>query len=115
MRAPPEAAKRTSGRRSFTARSDAAMIALPTWPPIEPAMNAKSCAAATMGVRSTSPSATSIASRSPVSFCAAFSRSGYFFWSRNWSGSATVSATFTSVKIPASKRAAKRSRGLIGR
>ena len=34
---------------------------------------------ATTGVRPISPSTTSIASRSPVAFCAAFRRSGYFF------------------------------------
>ncbi len=52
------------------------MMALPTYMPIEPAMKRKSCAAATTGVRPISPSATSIASFSPVAFCAARIRSG---------------------------------------
>ena len=64
-------------------------------------------------MRPISPSATSIASFSPVAFCAAFIRSGYFFWSRNCSGSAIGSGTFTSVKTPPSNSAAKRSRGVI--
>jgi hypothetical protein len=76
MRAPPAAENRISGRRSVTARSAAAMMALPTYMPMEPPMNEKSCAAATMGVRPISPSATSIASASPVAFWAARSRSG---------------------------------------
>ena len=42
-------------------------------------MKLKSCAAATIGVRPISPVATSIASASPLDFCAAFIRSGYFF------------------------------------
>ena len=87
------------------------MIALPTYMLIEPAMKAKSCASATTGVRPISPSATSIASFSPVAFWAARRRSGYFFWSRNWSGSATGSGTLISVKTPPSKSAANRSRG----
>jgi hypothetical protein len=76
MRAPPAAENRISGRFSITARSAAAMIALPTYIPIDPPMKLKSCAAATMGVRPISPSATSIASASPVAFWAARSRSG---------------------------------------
>ncbi len=55
------------------------MMALPTYMPIDPPMKEKSCAAATMGVRPISPQATSIASFSPVFFCAALMRSGYFF------------------------------------
>lgn len=115
MRAPPAAENSTSGRLSFTARSAAAMMALPTYMPIEPPMKEKSCAAATMGVRPISPSATSIASFSPVDFCAAFMRSGYFFWSRKPKGSATGSGTLTSLKTPPSNSAAKRCRGLIAR
>jgi crotonobetainyl-CoA:carnitine CoA-transferase CaiB-like acyl-CoA transferase len=61
------------------ARLAAAMMALPTYIPIEPAMKEKSCATATIGVRATSPSTTNIASFSPVVFCAVLSRSGYFF------------------------------------
>ena len=76
IRAPPAAANRISGRFVFTARSVAAMMALPTYMPIEPPRNAKSWAAATIGVRPISPSATSIASFSPVAFCAARIRSG---------------------------------------
>ncbi len=79
MRAPPAAEKRISGRLSFTASCAAAMMALPTYMPIDPPMKEKSCAAATMGVRPISPVATSIASFSPVVFWAAFMRSGYFF------------------------------------
>ena len=63
---------------SFTASCAAAMMALPTYMPIDPPMNEKSCAAATIGVRPISPVATSIASFSPVFFCAAFMRSGIF-------------------------------------
>ena len=113
IRAPPAAENSTSGRFSFTARSAAATMALPTYIPMDPPMKEKSCAAATMGVRPISPSATSMASVSPVPFWAAFIRSGYFFWSRNWSGSASGSGTFTSVKTPASNSAAKRARGVI--
>ena len=64
-------------------------------------------------MRRISPSATSMASFSPVSLRAAFSRSGYFFWSRKWSGSATGSGTLTSEKIPPSNSAWNRSRGEI--
>ena len=91
------------------------MMALPTCIPIDPPMKLKSCAAATMGVRPISPSATSIASFSPVAFCAAFIRSGYFFWSLNPSGSITGSGTRTSLKTPPSNSAVKRARGLIAR
>ena len=111
MRAPPAAENRISGRFSFTARSAAAMTALPTYMPMEPAMKPKSCAAATMGVRPISPSATSIASFSPVAFWAALRRSGYFFWSRKCSGSGVGWGTSTSMKMPWSNSAVKRSRG----
>ena len=50
-------------------------------------MKEKSCAAATTGVRPISPSATSIASFSPVVLRVSLRRSTYFFWSRNCSGS----------------------------
>jgi len=66
-----------------------------------------------MGVRPISPVATSIASFSPVAFCAARSRSGYFFWSRNCSGSGVGAGTATSEKTPPSNSAAKRARGVI--
>ena len=89
------------------------MIALPTYMPMEPPRKEKSCAAATIGVRPISPAATSMASFSPVFFCAAFMRSGYFFWSRNFSGSVTGSGTLTSVKTPPSNSASKRARGVI--
>ena len=115
IRAPPAAENSTKGRFSFTARSAPAITALPTYIDIDPPMKAKSCAAATMGVRLISPSATSIASFSPVVFCAARIRSGYFFWSRKCSGSAMGSGTFTSENTPPSKSAVKRSRGLIAR
>ena len=52
------------------------MKALPTYMLIDPPMKLKSCAAATTGVRPISPSATSIASCSPVARWAAFSLSG---------------------------------------
>jgi hypothetical protein len=68
IRAPPAAENRISGRLSFTASSAAAMIALPTYMPMDPPMKLKSCAAATIGVRPISPAATSIASFSPVAF-----------------------------------------------
>ena len=76
-------------------------------------MKEKSCAAAMIGVRPISPSATSIASFSPVDFCAARIRSGYFFWSRNCSGSTIGSGTLTSEKMPPSNSAVKRARGEI--
>ncbi len=76
IRAPPAAVKTMNGRRSATARSAPAIIALPTYIPMEPAMKPKSCAAAITGVRPISPSATSIASFSPVAFWAARIRCG---------------------------------------
>ena len=87
MRAPPAAAKRTSGHLRFTARSAAATMALPTYMPMEPAMKAKSWPAQTTLSRPISPSATSIASSSPVFLRASRRRSGYFFWSLKPSGS----------------------------
>ena len=75
----PAAENSTRGAFSFTARSAAAMIALPTYMPIEPAMKAKSCAAQTTFSRAISPSATSIASSSPTFLRASRSRSVYFF------------------------------------
>ena len=113
MRAPPAAAKRTSGHLRFTARSAAATMALPTYMPIEPAMKAKSWPAQTTLSRPISPSATSIASSSPVFLRASRRRSGYFFWSLKPSGSARGFGTGTSTKTPPSKSAVKRSRGLI--
>ena len=76
-----------------TARSAAAMMALPTYMPIDPAMKEKFCATATMGVlRPISPSATSIASRSPLEFFvrASLIRSGYFFWYRGTCSGSTI-------------------------
>ncbi len=113
IRAPPAAENTTSGRRVATARSAAATMALPTYMPIEPAMKPKSCTATTTGVRSTSPSATSIASASPEACRAARRRSGYFFWSRKRSGSSMGLGTAISAKVPPSKSAVSRSRGAM--
>ena len=115
MRAPPAAAKSTSGHLRFTARSAAATMALPTYMPIEPAMKAKSWPAQTTLSRPISPSATSIASSSPVFLRASRRRSGYFFWSLKPSGSVIGFGTGTSTKTPPSNSAVKRSRGLIAR
>ena len=99
----------------FSARSAPATMALPTYIPIEPPMKAKSWPTQTAFSRPISPSATSIASSSPVFLRASRSRSGYFFWSRKPSGSATGFGTGTSTKTPPSNSARKRSRGPIAR
>ena len=112
--APPAAEKRTNGRFNSTARSAAVIIALPTYMPIDPPINEKSWAAATIGVLPISPSATNIASFSELFFCAAFIRSGYFFWSLNCNGSVIGFGTSISTKTPPSNRFLKRSRGVIG-
>ena len=78
-------------------------------------MKAKSWPTQTAFSRPISPSATSIASSSPVFRRASRSRSGYFFWSLKPSGSVIGFGTGISTKTPPSKSAVKRSRGLIAR
>ena len=75
MRAPPAAAKTTSGARWLTAVSAAFSSAFPTAMPIEPPIKAKSWPAAMTVRPKTRPSATSIVSCSPVLRRASFRRS----------------------------------------
>ena len=76
-------------------------------------MKENSKATATSGRSSKVPDIAIRASFSPVDFCAAATRSLYFFWSLNLSASTASSFGHSSVVEPASKNALRRARAEI--
>jgi len=104
------AAKHT--RALFSARAFSAARAnfSPTTEPIEPPMKENSKATETSGRSSRRPDIAISASFSPVFFCAAATRSLYFFWSLNFSASTASIFGHNSVVLPSSKKAARRAR-----
>ncbi len=114
MRAPPLAEKQTKGAPMSRARSAPRAKRSPTTEPIEPPMNAKSKAAATIGRCSRLPSSTISASRSPVAFWLDLIRSTYFFWSLNFRTSVGPSSAPISVPVPGSRNDASRTRARTG-
>ena len=108
IRAPPLAEKHTSGtlwsRLALTARTKRS----PTTEPMEPPMYLNSKAAATSGTPSTCPRTTTMASVSPVAFCACFMRSTYFLLSLNFKGSAGCSSAPISSRGSGSRNRSRR-------
>src|SRR5690606_19848948 len=113
IRAPPLAEKQTRGAPISQARSAASAKRSPTTEPIDPPMNAKSNAQATIGRPASAPSIATSASRSPLDFCAALIRSEYFFWSLNFSTSTGPRPAPISVPVPSSRNAASLARARI--
>ena len=74
--------------------------------------NSKAATHTGMPIRRPAPAIS--ASFSPVAFWVALMRSAYFFWSRNFSASTGSRWPPISSKLSSSRKAAMRSRALIG-
>jgi len=110
MRAPPLAAKHTSGARRATLTSAARANRSPTTEPIEPPMNLNSNATATTGAPCNAPARASNASLAAEAFFASLNRSRYRLRSRNFSISTGATPSPNHSTESGSRKACNRAR-----